>query len=142
MCVLLVSSWVELHSSESPAGILPTNPPPTPPTHPNEPTHPDADLNPNPEAGPGSYRGSFPGDSPDLVGVPAQLVEAQSLGRGGEGRVAEEFPSGAALRPQSCEVLVQVPHRVGVGAEARGQGALLGQSGRHAGHDEDPEREK
>ncbi|KAG7217984.1 hypothetical protein INR49_008136 [Caranx melampygus] len=77
-----------------------------------------------------------PGHPPGLVRAPAQFVEAQGLGRSGEGRVAEQFPSRAALGPKRRKVLVQVPNRVGVGAEPRGHGPFLGQSGRHAGHDE------
>lgn len=95
-----------------------------------------------PPPGPGSHRGPLPADSADLVGARAQLVEAQRLGRGGERRVAEELARGTALGAQRVEVLVQVRDRVRVGAKARGQSALLGQSGRNAGHDEEEERRK
>lgn len=82
----------------------------------------------------GSYRRPLPGDSPGLIGAPAQFLEAQGLRGGRERRVAEQLSGLAALRAQRLEVLVQVADRVGVSSEPRRHGALPGQRGRDSGH--------
>lgn len=81
-----------------------------------------------------TYSRSFPLHTPGLGRTRSELTKAQRLRGGWEIRVAEKLPLRLALAPERLVVLVQVFVGVGVGAETRGTGSLLGQSGRNSRH--------
>ncbi len=66
-----------------------------------------------------AHRGSLPVHPPDLVGVGAQFVEAQRGGLRRKRLILEQTAAFEAALPQSLVVLVQVLHRLSVGAAAR-----------------------
>lgn len=63
-------------------------------------------------------RGSLPGHPPGLVGGRTQLLEAQGRGQRRERLVLKQLSGLEAALPQNLVVLVQVLHRLAVGADA------------------------
>lgn len=81
-----------------------------------------------------TYSWSFPCHPPGLGGIWSELPKAQRLRRSWEIRITEKLPLRLAVSPERLVVLVQVLVGVGVGAETRSLGSLLGQSVRHSCH--------